>query len=137
MVTDVDAGSAGAAMCRRTALAGIALLLFASGCTVGPSKAPPSAAYFAMGTEPGWTLEIAGDRLVYSGDYGTVRIAERARAVGAGDALRRLVGRRLDVTVRPGPCNDGMSDRVFPDQVVIVADGKRFVGCGGLPRPTR
>ena len=30
----------------------------------------PAAAYIALGTEPGWTLEITPSRLNYDGDYG-------------------------------------------------------------------
>ena len=28
------------------------------------------------------------------------------------------------MTIAPGPCNDGMSDRTYRDTVTVVADGK-------------
>jgi len=47
----------------------------------------------------------------------------------AGEIYRT---RRIDVNIVHARCNDGMSDRVYPDKVQVTVDGRRFNGCGGL-----
>lgn len=95
----------------------------------GPGE--PPAAYMALGTEPGWTLEITPSRLNYDGDYGETKIMvpnPGARAVANGE---EYVTDRLKVEVARGECSDGMSDRRYADTVTVVADGKTVKGCGG------
>ena len=95
----------------------------------GPGE--PPAAYMALGTEPGWTLEITPSRLNYDGDYGETKIMvpnPGARAVTNGE---HYVTDRLKVEVTRGECSDGMSDRRYRDTVTVVADGKTVKGCGG------
>ena len=92
--------------------------------------APPALSYEALGTEPGWALTVTPKTISYEGEYGSVVIAEptppRFRPVPG-----RYAGSRLAVTIAPGPCNDGMSDRTYRDTVTVVADGKSVSGCGG------
>ncbi|WP_188235928.1 META domain-containing protein [Sphingopyxis sp. LK2115] len=95
----------------------------------GPGEAP--AAYMALGTEPGWTLEITPARLNYAGDYGETMIAVPNPGAQAATGGKRYAAGRLTVDVTPGPCSDGMSDRRYADTVTVVADGKRVTGCGG------
>ena len=95
----------------------------------GPGAQP--AAYMALGTEPGWTLEITPSRLNYDGDYGETKIMAPnpgARAVTNGE---HYVTDRLKVEVMRGECSDGMSDRRYADTVTVTADGKTVKGCGG------
>ena len=99
----------------------------------GPGE--PGAAYMALGTEPGWTLEITGERLNYAADYGETRIAVAnpgAQSIAGG---RRYATPRLTVEVTPGECSDGMSDRRYADRVTVAADGKTVKGCGGAILP--
>ena len=99
-----------------------------------PTNAPPPAApapsYKALGTEPGWTLTVTPKTIRYEGDYGAVTITEptppRFRPVAG-----LYTGTRLAVTIAPGPCSDGMSDRSYRDTVTVVADGTSVSGCGG------
>ncbi len=97
--------------------------------------AAPAAAYFALGTEPGWTLEITPARLNYDGDYGATKIM--VANPGAKPSLngRTYVSDRLSVVVKQAPCSDGMSDRRFADTVRVVADGRTLQGCGGAILP--
>ncbi len=92
--------------------------------------APPALSYEALGTEPGWALTVTPKTIIYEGNYGSVTITEptppRFRPVPG-----RYAGTRLAVTIAPGPCNDGMSDRTYRDTVTVVADGKTVSGCGG------
>ncbi|WP_137870506.1 META domain-containing protein [Sphingopyxis sp. 2PD] len=98
-----------------------------------PGEAP--AAYMALGTEPGWTLEITPARLNYDGDYGATKIM--VPNPGAKPSLngRTYVSDRLSVVIKTAPCSDGMSDRRYADTVRLVADGKTLNGCGGAILP--
>ena len=93
------------------------------------------AAYLALGTEPGWTLEITPARLNYDGDYGATKIM--VPNPGAKPSLngRTYVSDRLSVVIKQAPCSDGMSDRRFADTVRVIADGKTLQGCGGKILP--
>lgn len=117
-----------------------------SACTLGVALAacapvaetptgPGEAVYMALGTEPGWTLEITPARLNYAGDYGETVIAAPNPGAQATRAGRRYAAGRLTVEVTPGPCSDGMSDRRYADTVTVTADGKTVRGCGGAILP--
>lgn len=98
-----------------------------------PGAAP--AAYMALGTEPGWTLEITPERLNYVGDYGESRIAVPNPG---GEVLphgSRYVTDRLVVDIGRSECSDGMSDRRYANTVKVTADGKALSGCGGAVLP--
>lgn len=98
--------------------------------TSSPAPAPPAASYAALGTEPGWALSVTPKSMRYEGDYGSVTIAE-ATPARFRPVPGRYAGTRLAVTIAPGPCNDGMSDRTYRDTVTVEADGKSVSGCGG------
>ncbi|WP_052071930.1 META domain-containing protein [Sphingopyxis sp. MWB1] len=86
----------------------------------------------ALGTEPGWTLEITPERLNYNGDYGETKIRlPNPGAARLADGGTHYAAGRLDVTIHRAPCSDGMSDRLYMDTVRLIADGKRLNGCGG------
>lgn len=119
-----------------------ALALFAAltGCTAadtppqGPGE-PPAAAYMALGTEPGWTLEITPERLNYAGDYGETKIIVPNPGAQASTTGRSYATNRLTVAITHTPCSDGMSDRRYADTVRVTADGKTLQGCGGKILP--
>src|SRR3546814_4280104 len=85
----------------------------------------------ALGTEPGWTLEITPSRLNYDGDYGETKIRVPNPGAMPGPDGERYVTDRLKVDVARGECSDGMSDRRYRDTVTVTADGKTVKGCGG------
>lgn len=89
------------------------------------------AAYRALGTEPGWTLEITPGRLDYAGDYGETKIAVPNPGAKPSFNGERYVTPRLTVDITHGECSDGMSDRRYRDTVTVIADGKTVKGCGG------
>ena len=96
-----------------------------------PPQGPKPAAYFALGTEPGWTLEITPERLNYAGDYGETKIAAANPGARPSFNGERYVTDRLTVDVTHAPCSDGMSDRRYRDTVTVTAGGKTVKGCGG------
>ena len=109
-------------------IAGAAL----AGCaTVPPAQADP-AAYHALGTEPGWSLTIDQRMMRFSGPYGVGPVAEPTPRVIHGFAGEIYQGKRISVNIVHGQCSDGMSDRVYPDNVQLSVDGKAYRGCGGL-----
>ncbi len=97
-----------------------------------PSSGPVPAglAYKAVGTEPGWALTVRGAGMTYQGDYGTVTISEPTPA-GFRPAPGSYVGKRIKLSITPGPCSDGMSDFSYRHTVRLTADGKTVEGCGG------
>lgn len=104
-------------------------------CAPAADGPQPAAAYMALGTEPGWTLEVTRERLNYAGDYGETRIVAPnpgARATAGGETYATD---RLSVEVVRGECSDGMSDRRYADTVTVIADGKTVTGCGGAVLP--
>jgi heat shock protein HslJ/uncharacterized membrane protein len=119
----------------------IALPLVLAGCaTSGTPQVPgekpaPSTAYMAIGTEPGWTLEITPERLTYAGDYGETRIAVPNPGAAPSMNGKTYAAGRLSVVIKHAPCSDGMSDRRYADTVRVIADGKRAQGCGGAILP--
>ncbi len=117
----------------------LSLLLAAcapAGAPEAPGEAPaPSRAYLALGTEPGWTLEITPARLNYAGDYGETRIAAPNPGARPSFNGERYVADRLTVDVTHAECSDGMSDRRYRDTVTVTADGKTVKGCGGAILP--
>jgi heat shock protein HslJ len=112
-----------------------ALLILLAGCAAPQPVAPLPDSYLALGSEPGWTLEITPARLNYSGDYGALRIDEPHGGFEQRTDGRGIASKRLAVTITPGRCSDGMSDRRFAESVVVVADGRRVQGCGGALLP--
>lgn len=118
-----------------------AYILFAAaaGCAYPAITSEPPAAsqetYRALGQEPGWTLTIGNGRIDYMGNYGekhinVARPVPRATANG-----RRYETTRLTVDLTYLRCNDAMSGHGYSDQVMIIADGETYRGCGGTRRP--
>lgn len=116
----------------------LGLMLAACAPTVAPPAQGPGeqpAAYRALGTEPGWTLEITPARLDYNGDYGETKIVVPNPGARPSAKGRSYAGDRLSVVIEEAPCSDGMSDRRYSDTVRVVADGKKLQGCGGAILP--
>ena len=120
----------------RIALPALSLLALAA-CVPAAETPPqtpgdtPAAAYMALGTEPGWTLEITPSRLNYDGDYGDTKIVVANPGARPSFNGERYVTPRLTVDITHGECSDGMSDRRYRDTVTVTADGKTVKGCGG------
>lgn len=86
-----------------------------------------------VGTEPFWNGQVRGTALTY---------ATPAKPDGTPIAVRRFAGRNglglsgtledksFDMTVTPGTCSDGMSDRSFPFAVMLKIGEEVRQGCG-------
>lgn len=96
-----------------------------------PYPGPPvdRGEYRAIGTEPFWDLTI-GPRMTFADRGNNVSVAEATPPVQSGVAGEIYNGRRLRVNIVHSRCNDGMSDRTYPDTVQVGVDGRRYQGCG-------
>jgi uncharacterized membrane protein len=111
------------------------LLLLCSACAAAPmNTGRPQESYTARGQEPGWALTIAGGRIDYQGNYGEKRIVVPRPEPRTSFNGHRYETRRLIVDVTHGRCNDVMSGHGYADQVMVIADGETYRGCGGARR---
>jgi uncharacterized membrane protein len=94
----------------------------------------------ATGNEPGWVLELFGDRIVFAGDYGARRLTtpRPPRQVGSATGEEVYVAatptERMTVRIRPRPCVDTMSGQQHGTAVEVELDDKAYRGCGDVLR---
>ncbi len=96
---------------------------------------PPELLYSAVGTEPFWAVSLAGGSLAIS-QPGT-QTQSIAVTLSEKGGVRRFRGDGMTMTVAPGPCSDGMSERTYPDRVQIAMGEQTLKGCGGDPERGR
>lgn len=95
---------------------------------------PGQASYRAIGTEPFWGVTIFGGRMVYQdAEQRVIDVAVPEPRPSLNG--RRYVTQRLTLDITRGRCSDGMSDRVYADTVLVLADGRELRGCGGAILP--
>ncbi len=113
------------------------LFTAAAACAYPAVTAPSPAAehYEARGQEPGWLLVIHDGRIDYTGNYGEVRVTVPRPDPRPTFNGRRYETRRLTVDVTYSRCNDAMGGRGYEHQVMVIADGETYRGCGGERRP--
>ena len=113
--------------------------LLASACSMerpsSPGADPVAEIYTARGQEPGWALTIANGQIDYQGNYGEKRITLPRPDPRTTFNGHRYETQRLIVDVTHGRCNDAMSGHGYADQVMVIADGETYRGCGGQRRP--
>ncbi|WP_338447412.1 hypothetical protein V5F89_06410 [Pelagerythrobacter marensis] len=84
------------------------------------------------GTEPFWGGEVTGQSLTYSTpeniDGTTIAVERFAGNNGLGYS-GSLDGQPFDMTVTPGECSDGMSDRTYPFTVTLRIGEEQRHGC--------
>lgn len=90
-----------------------------------------------VGTEPFWGGTVAGGEMIYSTledqDGQTIAVRRFAGNNGLGFS-GTYNGAPLDLTVTPGTCSDGMSDRVFPFTVTLKLGAEQRNGCAWTDR---
>lgn len=89
------------------------------------------------GTEPFWGGEATGAALTYStpdDPDGTTIAVERFAGRGGLSFSGSLDGAALVMTVTPGACSDGMSDRSYPFTVTLQLGDEQRNGCGWSER---
>ncbi len=92
--------------------------------------------YSAVGTEPGWTVDIKDENIAFTSQNGkdfTLPI-DRTKKTDSGWELRGFSDTdNINLYITSGEeCNDGMSDRTYADTVKVQAsDSGTLNGCGG------
>lgn len=84
------------------------------------------------GTEPFWGGEVTGETLTYSTPEnidGTTILVERFAGNNGLGYSGTLDGQAFDMTVTPGECSDGMSDRTYPFTVTLQIGDEQRNGC--------
>jgi heat shock protein HslJ/uncharacterized lipoprotein YbaY len=93
--------------------------------------------FTARGNEPGWRLDIDGDRMTLIMQNGAKHLATKTPAAHRTDAYTRYAGRidgtDLTVTIVDRVCRDSMTGMPHPHVVEVVLGGARLAGCGGEP----
>jgi uncharacterized membrane protein len=89
----------------------------------------------AIGQEPGWLLEIDGERgMLLALDYGETRIEARLPAPQRhGQQLRysvRTDAGEVSIAITETACRDIMSGEAFPTTVSVTVAGRQHDGCG-------
>lgn len=84
------------------------------------------------GTEPFWGGEATGGRLRYSTPEtpdGTTIAVQRFAGLNGISFSGTLDGGGFDLTVTPGTCSDGMSDRSYPFTATLRIGSETREGC--------
>lgn len=119
----------------------------ASPTTRPPIAAKPSEGRFAaitpdetirlVGTEPFWGGTVSAGVLMYSTpeDQAGEAIAVRRFAGNNGLGFSGIRNRSaLDLTITPGKCSDGMSDRTYPFAATLKLGDEQRNGCAWTDR---
>ena len=100
-----------------------------------PSAAPtpvPQKHFQALGTEPFWSVAVLPGKLRYSSPEQPDGIAFAATATSLGSAYRyagMMAGAKVMLTITPGKCSDGMSDRTYAYTAALAIGDKAMHGC--------
>lgn len=90
-----------------------------------------------IGTEPFWGGTVRGGELVYTTPENqageTIAVRRFAGNNGLGFSGQRG-GAALDLTVTPGACSDGMSDRSYPFTATLRIGEEQRSGCAWTER---
>jgi uncharacterized membrane protein len=92
--------------------------------------------YSAIGTEPGWTVDIKGEEIAFTSQNGKdfTLAVERMKKTDSGWEIRGFSDTdNINIYITSGEtCNDGMSDRAYADTVKVQAsESGTLNGCGG------
>lgn len=84
------------------------------------------------GTEPFWGGSVTGTQLTYTTPEdidGTTITVKRFTGQGGLGYSGELRGAAFDMTISPGECSDGMSDRTYPYTVTLKIGEETRNGC--------
>lgn len=94
-----------------------------------PGPAADHGDYRALGTEPFWDLTISRN-LVFTDRGSNVSVVQPTPPVRASITGANYTTPRIRVNIVQSRCNDGMSDRTYPDTVQVTVDKRLYRGCG-------
>jgi uncharacterized membrane protein len=86
-----------------------------------------------LGTEPFWSGQTSGTSLTYKTpekEGGETIAVKRFAGRGGLSVTGMLAGASFDLTVTPGECSDGMSDRTYPYTATLkIGETPTRLGC--------
>lgn len=117
------------------------ILVGLAGCGPEPTEpAPPAPAvarpiggdFDAVGTEPFWAVQVRADSLTLSRpDHAELKVpAPRPEARGGGTVW---AAEGMTVSITPGACSDGMSDRAYTNVALVRVGAEILKGCAYRP----
>ena len=111
-------------------------MTLASSNKVWMDKKAEGMKFFAIGTEPFWSVEInRHDTIILNMPDWTQPL--RAKISSKNEGVYSAVSDSLQVAVLPYFCSDGMSDFIYTNKVTVTHRGKTYKGCGmATPFPT-
>lgn len=86
-----------------------------------------------IGTEPFWGGEVRGSVMTYTTPDNPAGETVTVESFGGRGGLSfsgQMGAGKFDMTVTPGKCSDGMSDRIFPYVVMLRLPDESRNGCG-------
>ena len=92
---------------------------------------------FLTGTEPFWGVEIAGNKARYTTPENIDGVSFAVDRFAGNNGLGftgTIEGVSFDLTVTPGECSDGMSDRTYPYTATLLIGGETRNGCAYTDR---
>ena len=95
----------------------------------------PSKHFQALGTEPFWSIEVLPGKLRYSSPEQPDGITFPATASGLGSGYRYvgvMAKAKVVLTITPGKCSDGMSDRTYAYTAALSIGDRAMHGCARL-----
>lgn len=116
----------------RVSASAIGLLALTACIPAGASAQSVAQPYHGLGTEPFWSVTLDGQTIRYEPASGPATTIPSPRPI-VGFNGERYETRRLTVDITHVKCSDGMSDRTYPDTVVLTIGGRTLRGCGGAP----
>jgi uncharacterized membrane protein len=90
-----------------------------------------------VGTEPFWGGKLANGELTYSTPENQAGETIAVRRFAGNNGLGfsgKLQGAPLDLTITPGACSDGMSDRSYPYTATLRLGAEQRSGCAWTER---
>ena len=89
----------------------------------------------ALGTEPFWSFDVVGDKLLYSSPEQQTAVAIAAKLTNEGKRMRysaAMDGKPVVLTIEAGKCSDGMSDTVYSHKASFTWGDQTEQGCARL-----
>lgn len=82
-----------------------------------------------IGTEPFWAIKTTPGSIVFTTPDEQAGRSFMAAPIYLENGAAQLKTGALEASLTPGPCSDGMSDRVYPLTAQVKLDGQTLKGC--------